>query len=178
MKYQRLRIPGGTYFFTVVTHQRRPLLCTPMNIKLLREAFDHVITIHPFKIDAIVILPDHIHSIFTLPKDNSDYPTRWRLIKSYFSHRLKLPNQTELSIKRKLKHKKPIWQRRYWEHLIRNERDLERHVEYIHYNPLKHGLVKAPKGWKHSSYHKYVKDGLYGIDWGSGELLVIDGINE
>ena len=116
---------------------------------------------HPFKLDAFVLLPDHLHCIWTLPKDDSNFSTRWRLVKSYFSHRCKNRHQSIISASRGKKKEQALWQRRFWEHLIRDEADLISHVEYIHYNPVKHGLVTAPKDWEYSSFHRYVQVGIY-----------------
>ena len=171
IQYRRAQIPGGTFFFTVVTYNRERFLCLPENIDLLRQAFRYVLTNHPFKIDAMVILPDHMHCIWTLPDDEADFSNRWRLIKSYFSHHCMMPNQENVSASRKQKQEKAVWQRRYWEHLIRDELDYQRHVEYIHYNPVKHGLVERPMDWEYSSFRQYVKAGMYSPDWGSIESI-------
>jgi putative transposase len=171
MNYRRAIVPGGTFFFTVVTYYRQKLFDSNENIDLLREAFRFVMQNHPFKIVAIVVLPDHIHCIWTLPEDDGDYPTRWRLIKNHFSHHFTLEPEFTLSNSQKSKGEKAIWQRRYWEHLIRDEDDLRKHVEYIHYNPVKHGLVKSPVDWLYSSFHQYVRQGLYSADWGADEVM-------
>ncbi len=176
MQYRRGRIEGGTYFFTVVTYQREKILCTPGNVALLRQVFTQVKERHPFKIDAFVLLPDHLHCIWTLPQGDADFSMRWRLIKTYFSRRCKLvgwveernPTTKLTTASRLRKKEQTIWQRRFWEHLIRDDEDFIQHVEYIHYNPTKHGLVKAPKDWAYSSFHRYVHDGVYGPEWGAG----------
>jgi putative transposase len=141
MQYRRQRNEGGTYFFTVVTFNRKPVLVE--NIARLRQAFDIVMKDRPFKIDAHVIMPDHIHMISTLPEFDSDYPTRWRLIKHYFS-RMMEPGGETISHAREMKKERQVWQRRYWEHVIRDEKDLSNHIEYIHYNPVKHGFASSP----------------------------------
>ena len=176
MRYRRARLKGGTYFFTVVTHKRVKIFNRSDNVELLRQAFRKVIKRHPFKIDAFVLLPDHLHCIWTLPQGDADFSTRWRLIKSYFSRHIGLvgwveernPTKTTTSTSRLRKNEKSIWQRRFWEHLIRNHEDLRRHVEYIHYNPVKHGLTKSPGDWDYSSFHRYVDKGMYNIKWGTG----------
>jgi putative transposase len=144
MEYRRSKIEGGTYFFTLVTNNRRQFLCDPPNIILLRKAFRYVMDRHPFKIDAIVILPDHLHCIWTLPENDSNYSTRWRLIKSYFSHRCDLQYRERINSSRQNKKEQALWQRRFWEHQIKNEQDFINHVDYIHYNPVKHRLANSP----------------------------------
>ena len=174
MRYRRARLKGGTYFFTVVTHKRVKIFNHSDNVELLRQAFRKVIKRHPFKIDAFVLLPDHLHCIWTLPKGDADFSMRWRLIKSNFSRQLdhlgwiEGRNPTKTTVSRFRKNEKSIWQRRFWEHLIRNHQDLRRHVEYIHYNPVKHGLTKAPGEWDYSSFHRYVDKGIYDVKWGAG----------
>ena len=174
MKYRRLRIDGATYFFTVVTHERKPILTVDANLNLLREAFREVMKKRPFTIDAIVILPDHLHCIWTMPKDNSDFSTRWRLIKTYFSRRCDSQFRSEPSLSRTKKSEQAIWQRRYWEHYIRNQEDYNRHIDYIHYNPVKHGYVRAPKDWAASSFHKFAKEGRTDINWGASIDIQFD----
>jgi putative transposase len=170
MEYRRLFIPGGTYFFTQVTYCRRPILSTPEAVELLRSAFRYTIERYPFTIIASVILPDHLHIIWNLPPESSDYSTRWRLVKSQFSrHWHQAASQ---STSRQRHGEVDIWQRRFWEHLIRDETDLSNHVDYIHYNPVKHGLVSSPAEWKYSSFLKFVQDKLYPLDWGGdGNIL-------
>ena len=174
MQYRRAKIDGGTYFFTLVTHNRRQFLCEPDNVSLLRNAFRYVIKQHPFKIDAFVLLPDHLHCIWTLPDGEHNFSIRWRLIKSYFSRQCAPQYQDKISTSRQKKQEKAIWQRRFWEHQIRDQTDFIHHVEYIHYNPVKHGLVKAPKDWEYSSFHRYVDEGIYDVEWGAGREIVFD----
>jgi putative transposase len=171
MEYRRVKSPGSNYFFTLVTHNRRPILCEPENINLLRDSFKRVIQQHPFVIDAIVILPEHLHCLWTLPPGDADFSTRWRLIKSWFSRRCDSQYQGQVSASRRSKNERAIWQRRFWEHLIRDEQDFNHHVDYIHYNPVKHGLVLSPKDWQYSSFDRYVKRGVYDLDWGNSEIL-------
>jgi putative transposase len=171
MEYRRVYLPGGTYFFTVVTHQRRAILSVPENIQLLRNAFQYTMDRHPFSIVASVILPDHMHFIWTLPEDGSDYSTRWRLIKSHFTRNWQGKKKFSGSVSRRKKGEADVWQRRFWKHLIRDENDLSRHVEYIHYNPVKHGLVNSAAEWKYSSFMKYVQQGAYALDWGNQENI-------
>ncbi len=174
MQYRRAKQPGGSYFFTLVTHNRRSFLCKAENIALLRDSFYRVMQKHPFVIDAIVILPNHLHCILTLPQDDADFSTRWRLIKSWFSRRCDRKYQGEVPTSRQSKQEKAVWQRRFWEHLIRDEQDFINHVNYIHYNPVHHGLVSCPKDWEYSSFHRYVQRSVYDINWGSSEILVFN----
>ena len=167
MQYRRSQINGGTFFFTVVTHNRRKILCNPENVDLLREAFRLVMDKHPYQIDAFVLLPDHLHCIWTLPEGDHDFSTRWRLIKSTFSRNCHRRFKGEISTSHKIKKEAGIWQRRFWEHTIRDEHDFNRHVEYIHYNPVKHNFVNAPSQWSYSSFHTYVRKGLYDSGWGA-----------
>lgn len=173
MQYRRAKTPGSSYFFTVVTHNRRPILCESENIDLLRDSFRKVIHQHPFTIDAIVILPNHLHCVWTLPPGDADFSNRWRLIKSRFSRRCQIQYQGNISASRKSKNERAVWQRRFWEHLIRDDRDFINHVDYIHYNPIKHGLVVSVKDWQYSSFHRYVECGVYDLDW-SGEQIFFD----
>lgn len=171
MRYRRARLKGGTFFFTVVTHSRRKLFASSRMIDSLRSVFKKVKADHPFDIDAIVILPEHIHCIWTLPAVDTDYSSRWRLIKSSFTRlvaREQLPSVGKSPV---VKRAQPVWQRRFWEHVIRNDADFIRHVEYIHYNPVKHGLVKAPSEWPYSSFHTYVNQKLYDIRWGATDTM-------
>jgi len=173
MKYRRARAKGGTCFFTLVTHRRRRFLCEPENVSLLRGAFRYVMARHPFKIDAFVLLPDHLHCIWTLPEGDSDFSTRWRLIKSTFTRACGETYRGSVSPSRRRKGEqaarcaKRTRQKRFWEQQIRDERDLIQHVEYIHYNPVKHGLVNAPKDWEYSSFHRYIHEGLYAQERGT-----------
>ncbi|NHI00795.1 transposase [Oceanimonas sp. MB9] len=162
MQYRRMWRQGGTFFFTVTLADRRRALLTE-HITLLREAFRQVKRRHPFELDAIVVLPEHLHALMTLPEGDTDYAKRWHLIKSGFSRRL--PTTEWRSDSRQRRRERGIWQRRYWEHLIRNERDFRHHVDYIHYNPVKHGYVNAVKDWPYSSFHRYVRAGLLPEDW-------------
>jgi putative transposase len=174
MQYQRVYVKGGTYFFTVVSYKRKKILTQSCNVLLLREAFRYVMKKHPFKIDAFVLLPEHFHCIWTLPKDDHDFSKRWRLIKSYFSRYCnEIYKQTPLESRIKKK-EQAVWQRRFWEHLLRDNDDYKRHVEYIHYNPVKHNLVTAPIDWEYSSFHRYVQERIYDKDWGANINLTFD----
>jgi putative transposase len=164
-EYLRLYQPGGSYFFTVVTHQRVQILSQPANIVRLQAAFHKVMKKYPFTLEAFVILPDHIHCIWRMPSWDSNYSIRWRLIKSDFSGGFNHPVNR--------RGEKGIWQRRFWEHLLRDEEDWRSHMDYIHYNPVKHGYVETPGAWPHSSFRQAIKDGLYDPGWGSEEPVGI-----
>jgi putative transposase len=166
MKYRRVYINGATYFFTLVTFQRLPIFSSQPTIDLFYEAIRYTASRMPFEIVAFVILPDHIHCIWTLPEGSSDYSTRWRLVKSYFTRNYNQHDNASVSASRSEKKEQEVWQRRFWEHWIRDETDLRHHVEYIHYNPIKHGYVRSLMEWKNSSFVNYVKDGLYPANWG------------
>ena len=160
--YRRVYIPGGSYFFTVVTQGRAPLLIE--HVDHLRRAFRLALARRPVRIDAIVVLPDHLHCIWQLPPDDADFSVRWMSIKRLFSAALParrtLPSQ-------QARRDKGIWQRRFWEHVIRDETDWRRHMDYIHYNPVKHGCCAAPRDWPHGSFLRCVEAGLYAADWGA-----------
>jgi putative transposase len=166
--YRRNWVPGGTYFFTVALLERkRDLLVT--EIGLLQEAVRRVKRLYPFEIIAWVVLPDHLHCVWTLPPGDADYATRWRLIKLLFAKGL--PKQERLSAVRKRRRERGVWHRRYWEHTIRDERDLANHVDYVHWNPMKHGLVARVADWPYSTFHRLVRLGLYPLDWaGASEV--------
>ena len=160
--YRRNFLPGGSYFFTVNLADRRRALLTE-HIDLLRAAFRQVRARHPFAIEAAVTLPDHLHAIWTLPNGDADFATRWRLIKSAFSRGL--PRGERISASRAAKDERGIWQRRYWEHTLRDEDDFVRHLDYIHFNPVKHGHAVRVRDWPFSSFHRRVRLGAYPIDW-------------
>ena len=160
--YRRNFIAGGCFFFTVNLADRRLYLLTE-HIDELRNAFRKVRRQHPFTIDAMVVLPDHLHAVWTLPEGDANFATRWRLIKSIFSHNL--PAGERISGSRAAKGERGVWQRRYWEHTVRDESDFERHVDYIHINPVKHGLVARVRDWPFSSFHRMVRLGAYPEDW-------------
>jgi putative transposase len=170
MNYRRTFLPGGTFFFTLVTYQRRPIFSNPDAVDLLRDAFGYTMKRMPFTVVASVILPDHMHFIWTLPPESGDFSTRWRLIKSFFTRNWGGKESISEDASRVQKGEKDIWQRRFWEHQIRDELDLTRHVEYIHYNPVKHGFVSSSGEWEYSSFEKYVRDGTYPPDWGGNDM--------
>jgi putative transposase len=172
MRYRRARTKGGTYFFTLVTHNRRKFLSAPENVALLRSVLKNVMARHPFTIDAMVIMPDHLHALWTLPAGDDNYAIRWSLVKSGFTRVCDESCKGKLSASRVARKQKAVWQHRFWEHEIRDEDDFERHADYIHYNPVKHGYVKTPAEWEYSSFHRYVRDGIYSADWGSGAEMI------
>lgn len=163
-EYRRSKTAGACYFFTVNCAERKGNTLLTDNIPLLREAFRKTKTRHPFTMDAIVILPDHLHCIWTLPEGDANFSTRWSLIKSRFSR--SLPQGERRSNSRVKRGERGIWQRRFWEHQISNEQDFSRHVDYIHWNPVKHGWAKQVKDWPYSSFHRYVAQGIYPENWG------------
>ena len=167
--YKRVRIAGGTYFFTVNLAQCRNTNLLIDHIGLLREALRSVKASHPFQLDAMVVLPDHLHCIWRLPEGDDNYAMRWRLIKTRFS--MSLPKGELVSPSRLRRGERGIWQRRYWEHAIRDEQDWQRHVDYIHFNPVKHGHVQQVGDWPHSSFHRYVCDGVYPMNWATDDSM-------
>ena len=174
--YRRVR-EGNTYFFTVVTYNRQSILCLDICRNALREVMQEVRTSHPFKIEAWVLLPDHIHCIWQLPEGDKDYSMRWGLIKKGFTQKVKnLAGTAHPTLSRQRHREGVIWQRRFWEHQIRDERDFAAHCDYIHYNPVKHGLVKSPKDWEYSTFHRFIKQGMYTIKWGMSEMDFSEGV--
>jgi putative transposase len=160
--YRRYRLNGGTYFFTVNLADRNRVLLTE-RIDTLRESFRVVKEAHPFEIDAIVIMPEHLHTIWTLPDGDDDFSQRWRQVKSAFSR--EIAKEEPISKSRLRKQERGIWQRRFWEHAIRDEEDFRRHVDYIHFNPVKHGYVQTVADWPYSSFHRYVRLGILRKEW-------------
>ena len=165
--YHRYFVPGGTYFFTVVTDGRCPLFADPRARRLLGSVFRRGLDRSPLRVLAIVLLPDHLHCLWALPPGDSDYPGRWRWVKGEFTRQwLAIGGSEQPNDSRVRQRRRGVWQRRFWEHTIRDETDLERHADYIHYNPVKHGLVAAPREWPWSSFHRWVQLGHYPPDWG------------
>ncbi len=161
--YRRARVPGGCYFFTLVAYGRRPVL-TNENIRTaLRTAVQAVRDEHPFAIEAWVLLPDHLHCLWRLPDGDADYSLRWAKIKRYTRHHLGMSTGEKL------------WQPRYWEHCIRDENDFARHTDYIHWNPVKHGLVRCAADWPYSTFHRFVAAGAYPENWGVAENNISEG---
>lgn len=147
--YVRARLAGGSYFFTVTSLHRRPVLVKDGVRRALRNAIETTRTRSPFQIDAWTLLPDHLHCIWTLPEGDADFSMRWSMIKRLTTQQLG----------------EPVWQARFWEHAIRDERDYERHLDYIHFNPVKHGHVQRAVDWPYSTFHRHVRDGIYTADW-------------
>jgi putative transposase len=162
-RYRRANIKGGTFFFTVALADRSSDLLT-RHIDRLRRIYRTVQERTPFETIAICILPDHLHAIWSLPPDDANFPHRWSLIKSSFTRGLAA--EAERSPSKAAKRERGLWQRRYWEHAIRDDADLAQHVDYIHFNPVKHKLVSCVCDWPHSSFHRYVERGVLAPDWG------------
>ena len=167
--YRRYRLPGGTYFFTVNLLQRYPNDLLVRHIDILRSEVRAVREKRPFVIDAWVVLPDHLHCVWTLPQGDDDFTNRWRLIKQGFSKAL--PITERRSAVRMARGERGIWQRRFWEHAIRNETDYAAHIDYCHINPFKHGYVQRVADWPYSTFHRYVERGIYPLDW-AGDLEI------
>jgi putative transposase len=169
--YRRWRVEGGTFFFTAVTHRRQRFLTSTLGRSALREAFRQVRRLRPFKVVAIVLLPDHLHTVWELPRGDTDYTTRWRQIKTLVTRALAgRIGGAAISASRQRRAEKGIWQRRFYEHMCRDEADVKRLVDYIHVNPVKHRLSARVRDWPWSSFHRYVQLGEYSIDWGSSDL--------
>ena len=169
--YRRANISGASYFFTVNLLERESSLLID-EIILLRESVKKVKDKYPFEINAWVVLPDHMHTVWTLPPGDCDFPVRWRLIKTHFSRAL--PCNEKINDNRLKRSERGIWQRRYWEHLIRNESDYKNHIEYCYINPVKHGHVSSVKEWPYSSFHRDVKKGIFPENW-AGEDTIFEG---
>lgn len=177
-RYRRSHVPGGSYFFTVATYRRRRILTQPDVLDALRAAIRNVRAERPLRLDGLVLLPDHLHAIWTLPAGDDDYGTRWSIIKrrtSKTAQHLACGRQSDSRLRRR---ELGFWQRRFWEHLIRDETDYERHMDYLHFNPVKHGLVEKTRDWPYSTFHRYVRLGVYPLDWadeGESDLLADGG---
>lgn len=165
-EYRRNFVKGGSYFFTVALADRSQRLLLN-HIDTLRKAFRDAKAVYPFDLDAIVVLPEHLHCIWTLPVDDAGYPDRWRRIKTAFSR--SLPDCNSRSSSKILKGERGIWQRRYWEHTLRDEDDWRRHMDYIHYNPVKHQHVARVADWPYSTFHRYVEIGIYPGNWAGSD---------
>ena len=165
--YRRCYVPGGCYFFTVVTFQRRPLLLAPGAVDLLRQAMRQAMAVRPFAIQAMVVLPDHLHALWQLPVGDVDFSSRWRDIKGHFARGIDAPVNR--------RGEKPVWQRRFWEHAIRDAQDWRRHLDYVHFNPVKHGLATCARDWPYSSFLRGVERGWYDLGWGCREPEEIRG---
>ena len=168
MDYRRYRIEGATYFFTVVTDGRVPFLCDETARGLLSRSLTEYQTRWPFTIDAVVLLPDHLHTLWTLPPADADYSRRWAWIKKEFTKGWLACGRAEQPVSdgRARKGYRGVLQPRFWEHTVRDEDDFARHADYIHSNPVKHGYVRSPKDWEWSSFRQQVAKGWYPEDWG------------
>jgi putative transposase len=162
VRYRRNFLSGGTFFITATLNDRSSHVLVDY-IGALRVALRLTRRHYPFGIDAMVVLPDHLHTIMTLPDGDADFSVRWSLIKRRFTHALV---STGTRLPRHRNGEAALWQRRFWEHTIRDDRDFERHVDYIHFNPVKHGLVCRVRDWPYSSFHRYVRLGVLAQDWG------------
>jgi putative transposase len=162
--YRRAFRPGGTFFFTLVTYRRARFLCVDPARALLRRAMEACRTVAPFEVNAFVLLPDHLHAIWTLPRGDADFSTRWMRIKRLAAGGW----EGTTSDSRRRNRRRGVWQRRFWEHVIRDETDLERHLNYIHYNPIKHGLAQCAHAWPYSSFHRLVRKRMYVPKWCCG----------
>ena len=168
--YRRAYVPGGTFFFTLVTYRRGGFLCGEQARALLRSCLATCRKRHPFVIDAMVLLPDHLHALWTLPEGDGDFSTRFAVLKKSFTERWLKEGGWEgaVSGSRRRNRRRGVWQRRFWEHVIRDQDDFNRHLNYIHYNPVKHGLASCPHVWAHSTFMRWVKEGAYSLDWCCG----------
>lgn len=166
--YRRAYVPGGSYFFTLVTERRAPILCEEISRACLRDALRECQRRWPFRIDALVLLNDHLHTIWTLPEGDTRYSARWGWIKKEFTKAYLAAggNEQARSESRLQQRRRGVWQRRFWEHALRDEADYDKHFDYLHYNPVKHGYVECVKDWPYSSFHRWVKQGVYPLAWG------------
>jgi putative transposase len=170
-RYRRAKIDGGVFFFTVTLADRSSDLLV-RQVDRLRRIYKSAHERYPFEIVAICILPDHLHAVWALPSGDADYPLRWSVIKAGFSRGL--VEAAPRSASKATRRERGLWQRRYWEHAIRDDADFERHVDYIHYNPVKHGHVSQVRDWPYSSFHRYISNGILPADWG-GDVRELDG---
>jgi putative transposase len=171
--YRRYFVPGGTYFFTLKTERNAPLFGEESSIHLLGDVLREMQEKWPLTVNAMVFLPDHLHTIWSLPPGDAEYPTRWGWIKKEFTKRYLAEGGQEQprSRSRRQNRRRGIWQRRYWEHTIEDVDDFEAHFDYIHWNPVKHGYVRCPKDWPYSSFHRWVKEHVYPPSWGCGPMV-------
>lgn len=171
--YRRYFVPGGTYFFTLITERRAPLFAGESARHMLGDVMRECAARHPFETIAIVLLPDHLHALWQLPPNDDRYSLRWNWIKRKFTQRWLAQGGREQQRpqSRLRERRRGVWQRRFWEHTIADESDLENHFDYMHYNPVKHGYVTRPRDWLPSTFHRWVAHGHYDINWGAGYVL-------
>lgn len=174
MEYRRSKTKGGTYFFTLVTYKRKKLFQNIYLANLFLNIIKQIKFKYPFKMSGFVLLPDHFHCIWTLPENDMDFSIRWRLIKSNFTRQCLSTYKTKPTSSRSAKKEQCIWQRRFWEHEIKNEIEFSKYLDYIHFNPVKHGYVNLPCEWQHSSFHYYVKKEIYPINWGADNVAMLN----
>jgi putative transposase len=176
-RYRRAKTAGGTYFFTVVTYRRQAFLCDDDVRKAMRDAIERVRERHDFRIDAWVLLPDHLHCVWTLPPDDADFSLRWNLIKRWVTRACgdRLLRAEWMTTSKRVHRESTLWQRRFWEHQIRDDDDYRSHVDYVHFNPVKHGYVEKVVDWAYSSFHRYVREGVYPREWGMGHVDEVSG---
>ncbi|MFH1137960.1 MAG: transposase [Pseudomonadota bacterium] len=179
--YRRVKEPYKTFFFTVVTYNRQQILCEPESRIMLREALEKVRALYPFRIDAWVLLPEHLHCIWTMPENDYDFSKRWGMVKKEFTARYQTIKDKQIKIvkgadSRNKRRESFIWQRRFWEHAIRDQNDFNHHCDYIHYNPVKHSLVEEPREWPYSTVNRFVKAGLYSPDWATHLSMKVKGM--
>jgi len=171
--YRRANVKGAIYFFTVITYRRQKILCDAIVRNALRKGIQTVRKTHPFFINAWVLLPDHLHCIWTLPENDADYSLRWAKLKRFVTKQCGglLYREDLMNESKSRRNESTIWQRRFWEHLIRDDQDMKNHMDYIHYNPVKHNIVDCVKKWPYSTFHRYCNNGIYSEDWGSGYIV-------
>ena len=177
--YRRWYVPGGTFFFTLVCYRRRLLFRDAAARALLGNVMREVRDESPFMTVAACLLPDHLHAIWELPAGDADYSGRWKEIKSRFTEQWLEAGGKELPVSesRRKRGERGVWQRRFWEHMIRDESDLETRFDYVHYNPVKHGYVRRPWDWEYSTFRRYVAMGHYDREWGSTEPAHLAGLD-
>ena len=169
--YRRAYIPGGTFFFTVKMERNAPIFRDDFAVRILGNVLRETKKLWPTEIDAIVLLPDHLHTIWSLPPGDADFSKRWAWLKKEFTKRyLKAGGMEQPTSESRVKYRRRgVWQRRFWEHAIEDEEDFQTHFDYTHCNPVKHGYVKCPIDWQHSSFHRWVAKGVYEKNWGCSE---------
>jgi putative transposase len=171
MRYRRLRIPGGTYIFTLVTFDRFPIFKDDDAVEILKTAVRTVAAVHPFLQLGYVVMPEHLHCIWEMPDDDDDFSTRMSLVKARFTREYAKQFDTAApTASRARRRERAVWQRRYWEHYVQDDKELNQCLDYVHLNPVYHGFVGHPIEWKHSSFGDYVRDGVYPASWGDAEL--------